>query len=60
MKGRGMGKGLYRDPHGWVMVDYGNHRGPIPKSQYKANGYQPPYEQLPTEVQYNASKKAYK
>jgi len=53
-----MGKGLYRDPHGWVMVDYGNHRGPIPKSQYEANGYQPPYEQLPTEVQYNASKKA--
>jgi hypothetical protein len=49
-----MPKGLYRDEDGWVMVDYGNHQAMIPRDQYEAKGYEPPYEKLPTEEQYRA------
>lgn len=46
--GDGMAKGLYRDTDDdWAMVDYGPHRAPVPRSMYDANGYEPPYNQLP-------------
>jgi hypothetical protein len=54
---RNIGKGLYRDKDGWVMVDYGRHRAPIPRDQYQARDYTPLYGQLPTREQYEAATK---
>jgi hypothetical protein len=51
---RNIGKGLYRDKDGWVIVDYGRHRAPIPRDQYQARDYAPPYGQLPTQEEYEA------
>jgi hypothetical protein len=45
--------GLYRDSDGWVTVKYDKQVAPIPRNQYIANGYQPPYDQLLTQEQYN-------
>ncbi len=50
-----MAKGLYRDSDGWVMVDYGTNRAPIPRDRYDEQGYAPPYDALPTQEQYEAS-----
>ena len=52
-----MAKGLYKDAQQWVMVDYGSHRARVQKTTYEANGYKPPYQDLPTEDQYRASDK---
>ena len=38
--------GLYLVDGGSVMVAYGGRHIPIPRAQYKANGYRPPLEQL--------------
>jgi hypothetical protein len=46
-----MAKGLYLTTEGQVLVEYGKRRRvPIPSAQYKANGYNPPYEKLSREV----------
>ncbi len=47
-----MAVGLYRDETGWVMVKYDAHSAPIPKDRYESQGYQPPYEKLPTKAEY--------
>jgi hypothetical protein len=41
-----MAKGVYRLPDGQVMVDYGRRQASVPRAQYKANGYLPPYDKL--------------
>ena len=46
-----MAKGLYLMPNGQVLVEYGKRRRvPIPPAQYKANGYKPPWDELPAEA----------
>jgi hypothetical protein len=40
------------------MVDYGRHRAPLPRDQYQARDYVPPYGQLPTQEQYEAAVKS--
>jgi len=42
-------KGLYLMQDGQVLVDYGKRRVPISRAQYRANGYRPPYDNLPAE-----------
>ena len=44
-----MAKGLYLMQDGQVLVDYGKRRVPISRAQYRANGYRPPYDNLPAE-----------
>jgi hypothetical protein len=52
-----MAKGLYLTTEGQVLVEYGKRRRvPIPSAQYKANGYNPPYDKLPREVLRKARK----
>ncbi len=41
-----MATGLYVTPDGKVAVNYGTRKLSIPISQYKANGYKPPFEKL--------------
>jgi hypothetical protein len=48
-----MARGMYRDDTGWVQVDYGQHNAPIPKDKYEENGYQPPYDKLPSKQEYD-------
>jgi hypothetical protein len=55
---RHIANGLYRDKDGSVMVDYGRHRAPLPRDQYQARDYVPPYGQLPTQEQYEAAVKS--
>ena len=43
-----MANGLYLIPDGMVLVDYGTRRIPIPRAQYKANGYKPALDILMT------------
>ena len=49
-----MPRGLYLDADGWVMVHYGTTSAPISRERYEYNGYQPTYDQLPTEQEYHA------
>lgn len=51
-----MTAGLYRDGE-WAQVSDGKIAAPIPRSQYEAKGYLPPFDQLPTREEYNASRK---
>ena len=44
-----MAKGLCIRQDGAVLVEYGSRKIPIPKAQYRANGYRPTLEELPTE-----------
>lgn len=54
-----MGNGLYRDELPWlgecVYMDWGdlstNHQH-MTRNAYDTNGYQPPFERLPTRAQY--------
>jgi hypothetical protein len=54
---RAMARGLRRTRDGFVtehgvLVDYGNSTsGEVPESQYRARGYQPPFEQLPWQAE---------
>ena len=41
-----MAIGLYVTSDGRVAVDYGARKLSIPISQYKANGYKPPFKKL--------------
>ena len=45
-------KGLYREIDGWVQVDYGTIRVSIPRKKYEVSGYEPPYDQLPMQDEY--------
>lgn len=45
-------RGIYRERNGWgnqhsVLVDYGKHQMDVPEEKYRANGYQPPFDELP-------------
>jgi hypothetical protein len=45
-------RGVYREHMGWgdqhsVMVDYGITQMDISEEQYRRDGYDPPFEQLP-------------
>ena len=51
-----MAKGLYLMRDGQVLVDYGKRRVPISPAQYRANGYRPPYDELPAEASRKARK----
>lgn len=57
-----MGKGLYRDDvpslGECVCMDWGNLRAAshlFTRDAYEVNGYQPPYERLPTRAEYEAA-----
>jgi hypothetical protein len=50
-------KGIFRTSNGWVQVDYGAHSAPIPRYQYEADGFQPPFDNLPFEADYRAAEK---
>jgi hypothetical protein len=52
-----MAKGIFRTSNGWAQVDYGAHSAPIPRYQYEANEYQPPFDSLPFEADYGAAEK---
>jgi hypothetical protein len=43
----------HRDGDNFVMVKYDKHMMTIPRSEYVANGYKPPYDELPTHNLYN-------
>jgi hypothetical protein len=45
-------RGVYREHMGWgnqhsVMVDYGPSQMEISEEQYRKDGYDPPFDQLP-------------
>ena len=46
-------RGVFRDQDGWATVDYGAHRASIPRHSYDENGYEPPFEELPTKEVYD-------
>jgi hypothetical protein len=50
-----MAKGIYRTVDGFVQVDYGTHSTPMPRKRYQDEGYQPPFETLPSEPDYLAA-----
>jgi hypothetical protein len=51
-----MGKGLWRDGH-WVQVSYEDRVCvAISKALYEERGYQPPFDELPTKAEYEASR----
>lgn len=57
-----MGRSLYRDDLPWlgegVYMDWGSSRAAdqiITRKVYETNGYQPPFEQLPTRAKYEVS-----
>lgn len=57
------GKGLYRTTTPetgaeYAFVDYGvpSDVGEIPRARYEENGYQPPFDDLPTKSKYQQSK----
>jgi hypothetical protein len=47
-----MARGLFRTVDGLVQVDYGIHSAPMPRKRYEEQGYQPPFETLPSEADY--------
>jgi hypothetical protein len=57
MERSNMAKGVYRDGDS-AIVDYGTTaRMPVPKKDYVAKGYRPPFDELPTKEQYEAAQK---
>lgn len=51
-----MGTGLWRDGH-WVCVKYEDRVSiTISRGLYEERGYHPPFDQLPTKQDYQASK----
>ena len=56
-----MAKGLYREENGWanqdsVRVQFEDGKElDIPRSLYEAEGYQPPFQSLPTKQDYEQS-----
>jgi len=49
--------GMFRSEEGWVQVDYGTGNIPIPRSKYGENRYEPDYDKLPSEAEYQAAQK---
>ena len=47
--------GIFRTSDGWARVEYSRGTGPIPRDLYVTKGYEPAYEELPTEAEYRAS-----
>ena len=54
-----MAKGLCIRQDGAVLVEYASRKIPIPKAQYRANGYRPPIEELPTEPMPNRGRPSF-
>jgi len=52
-----MPTGLYRDKDDWVLIDRGDARGLIPRIQYVAMGYLPPFDALPTKKEHEARRR---
>lgn len=50
-----MAKGIYRTVDGFVQVHFGTHSTPMPRARYQEEGYQPPFETLPSEPDYFAA-----
>ena len=50
-----MAKGIYRTVDGFVQVDFGTHSTPMPRARYQDEGYNPPFEMLPSEPDYLAA-----
>ena len=48
-EGKQVAKGLCVRQDGMVLVEYGSRNIAIAKAQYRANGYRPPLEKLPSE-----------
>ena len=46
-----MARGVYRDSEDWVYVE-GHHHTLIPRIQYEAMAFQPPFDQLPTKTEH--------
>jgi hypothetical protein len=49
-----MPRGIYKEDDQHVMVDYGNYRTVIPRYVYETNHYEPLYDQLPTQEEFEA------
>jgi hypothetical protein len=47
-----MARGIFRTVDGLVQVDYGVYSAPMPRVRYEEQGYQPPFETLPSEGDY--------
>ena len=55
-----MAKGIYRERNGEgvsdsARVDYGAHRIDVPEARYRANGFEPPFDDLPWKADYEAA-----
>jgi hypothetical protein len=50
-----MARGIFRTVDGFVQVDFGIHSAAMPRARYEEQGYQPPFETLPSEVDYLAA-----
>ena len=48
--------GLYIAKNGWAIVDLGKRLVALPPDRYRSKGYQPPYEKLPSEDDYNRAR----
>jgi len=46
-------RGLYRDGNHAQVTD-GKHSFPMPRDDYEAKGYEPPFDKLPTKTEYEA------
>jgi hypothetical protein len=51
---RGATTGLYRDPHGWAALSHGLL---VERKKYVESGYAPPYDDLPTQAEYDCRPK---
>ena len=45
--------GLYIAKSGWAIVAFGKRLVGFPPDRYRSKGYEPPYEKLPSEGEYN-------
>ena len=50
-----MARGIFRTVDGLIQVDYGLRSVAMPRSRYEEEGYQPPFETLPSEADYLAA-----
>ena len=50
-----MPQGLWKEANWAQISDNGKISIPITRDQYEAKGYHPPFDQLPTKAQYEAT-----
>jgi hypothetical protein len=50
-----MARGIFQTVDGFVQVDYGIRSVAMPRARYEEEGYQPPFETLPSEADYLAA-----